>query len=89
LSSTRHLSTAEQERATKQDARSPPTGFPLGSRSLCRYQRGRQANQGVFPIFPEDQGSETSELGGGNFGGDGSIMKTIRVVTTVQYYLDK
>ena len=48
----------------------------------------RQANQGVFTILAADQGSESGE-GGGGFGGDSSIMKTVRVVTTVQYYLDK
>jgi uncharacterized protein len=50
----------------------------------------RQANQGVFSILPADQGSDTSEPG--EFAGnsaDSSLMKTIRVVTTVQYYLDK
>jgi hypothetical protein len=52
----------------------------------------RQANQGVFSILPADQGSDTadgSEPGGANQSGDGSLMKTVRVVTSVQYYLDK
>jgi hypothetical protein len=51
----------------------------------------RQANQGVFSILPADQGSDTSEPGefaGGN-SADSSLMKTIRVVTTVEYYLEK
>jgi hypothetical protein len=42
--------------------------------------------------LPADQGSATSEPGeiaGGEFGADSSLMKTIRIVTTVQYYLDK
>ena len=52
----------------------------------------RQANQGVFSILPADQGSETNEPG--EFAGpistaDSSLMKTVRVVTTVQYYLEK
>ncbi len=52
----------------------------------------RQANQGVFAILPADQGSDTSEPG--QFGGveataDSSLMKTIRIVTTVEYYLNK
>jgi uncharacterized protein len=50
----------------------------------------RQANQGVFSIVPADQGSEGGE--GGEVGGymaDTSLMKTVRVVTSVQYYLDK
>src|SRR6185437_15665559 len=46
----------------------------------------RQANQGFFSILPTDQASETSE---GNFSADSSLMKTVRVVTTVQYYLDQ
>jgi hypothetical protein len=53
----------------------------------------RQANQGVFAILPGDQGSDTSEpsedvsVGANN--ADSSLMKTIRVVTSVQYYLEK
>jgi hypothetical protein len=50
----------------------------------------RQANQGVFSILPADQGGATGEGGeGGGFGGDASLMKTVRVVTTVEYYLNK
>jgi uncharacterized protein len=49
----------------------------------------RQANQGVFSILPADQGSEPSESGMPNFGGDSSLKKTVRVVTSVQYYLEK
>ena len=48
----------------------------------------RQANQGVFSILAADAGGDTGE-GGGNFGGDSSVMKTVRVVTSVQYYLDE
>jgi hypothetical protein len=47
----------------------------------------RQANQGVFSILPADQGSEPGE--GGAYAADGSIMKTVRVVTSVQYYLER
>jgi hypothetical protein len=51
----------------------------------------RQANQGIFSILPADQGSATGEPGevGGDSGADNSVMKTVRIVTTVQYYLDK
>lgn len=52
----------------------------------------RQANQGVFSILAADQGSDTSdpgEYGGGDQGADASLMKKVRVVTTVEYYLDK
>jgi hypothetical protein len=52
----------------------------------------RQANQGVFSISPADQGSDASESGeyaGGISGGDNSLMKTVRVVTSVEYYLDR
>ncbi len=52
----------------------------------------RQANQGVFSILAADQASGTAEAdqtAGGYYGADSSLMKTVRVVTTVQYYLDK
>ena len=49
----------------------------------------RQANQGVFSILPADQGSEPGESGVGGFGGDSSLKKTVRVVTSVEYYLEK
>ena len=49
----------------------------------------RQANQGVFSILPEDNASDAGEAGEGNMGADNSLMKTVRVVTSVEYYLDK
>jgi len=48
----------------------------------------RQANQGVFSILAGDQASDTGEPGFGS-SADSSLMKTVRVVTTVDYYLDK
>jgi uncharacterized protein len=50
----------------------------------------RQANQGVFSIIAADQGSSTGEPGGDmGFSADASLMKTVRVVTTVEYYLNQ
>lgn len=46
----------------------------------------RQANQGVFSILPADQGSEPGE---GGLADESSLVKTVRVVTSVQYYLDQ
>lgn len=51
----------------------------------------RQANQGVFSILAADEVSETTEpgeAGYGNSSADSSLMKTVRVVTSVQYYLN-
>jgi hypothetical protein len=50
----------------------------------------RQANQGVFSISAADEGGgagEPGEIGGAS--GDGSVTKNVRVVTSVEYYLDR
>ncbi|MEO8735711.1 MAG: SIMPL domain-containing protein [Edaphobacter sp.] len=48
----------------------------------------RSANQGVFSISAADGGSVGEEAGGGgNVQPDSSIMKKVRVVATVDYYL--
>lgn len=50
----------------------------------------RQANQGVFSILAANSGGDTGDSGGGGYSNaDSSLMKTVRVVTTVDYYLEK
>lgn len=46
----------------------------------------RTANQGVFSILPADQAGDGAE---GGLGADASLMKTVRVVTSLEYYLEK
>lgn len=70
-----------------QNARAAATRFALDARSTLGSIR--QATQGVFVILPANSGSDP---GGGEAGetagSDSSIMKTVRVVTTVDYYLN-
>lgn len=52
----------------------------------------RQANQGVFSILAANSGGDTGEpdqMGSFISSADSSLMKTVRVVTSVQYYLEK
>lgn len=50
----------------------------------------RQAYQGVFSISAADEAEGAGEEGGaGLLNGDISLMKTVRVVTTVEYFLDR
>ena len=69
------------------NARAAAERFALDSGS--KVGSIRQANQGVFSILPADQGGDSGEGVEGSFASDSSIMKTVRVVTSVQYYLDK
>ncbi|MCU1284636.1 MAG: hypothetical protein JWO13_986 [Acidobacteriales bacterium] len=61
----------------------------FASDSGSRVGSIRQANQGTFSIVAANQGSDTNENEYGGNSGDSSLMKTVRVVTSVQYYLDK
>jgi hypothetical protein len=50
----------------------------------------RSANQGVFSISSADEGSDAAandDSGGGDPQADASLMKKVRVVATVDYYL--
>ncbi len=48
----------------------------------------RQANQGEFSISAANQGGDPDESGSTS-GADSSLMKNVRVVTSVQYYLER
>ncbi len=50
----------------------------------------RSANQGVFSIASNEPGNAASagEEGGGGAQADASIMKKVRVVSTIEYYLE-
>lgn len=69
------------------NARAAADRFALDSGS--KVGSIRQANQGVFSILPAGQGGAGAEGEGYSYGADNSIMKTVRVVTSVQYYLEK
>jgi uncharacterized protein len=47
----------------------------------------RSAEQGVFSISAANQGSSTGEDGGFDQQADSSMMKKVRVVSTIDYYL--
>jgi len=60
----------------------------FASDSGSRVGSIRQATQGIFSILAANSGGDTGESGYQN-NDESSIMKTVRVVTSVEYYLDK
>jgi hypothetical protein len=48
----------------------------------------RSANQGVFSILSANAGGASDEGGGEIFSADTSITKTVRVVSSIDYYLE-
>jgi uncharacterized protein len=72
-----------------QNARSAAERFAQDSGSSVGAIR--QATQGFFSILPANAGAAGDSGDGGSYGGDadGSLMKTVRVVTDVEYYLEK
>ena len=69
------------------NARAAADRFALDSGS--RVGVIRQANQGFFSISAADEGSDTNDDGGFDYNADRSLMKTVRVVTTIEYYVEK
>jgi hypothetical protein len=61
----------------------------FASDSGSRVGAIRQANQGVFSILAAEGAADGGEYGAPGFAADSSLMKTVRVVTTVQYYLEE
>jgi uncharacterized protein len=72
---------------TTRNARAAADRFALDSGS--KVGSIRQANQGVFSILPANSGSASDEPGFDNANADNSLMKTVRVVSSVEYYLGK
>jgi hypothetical protein len=72
-----------------QNARAAANRFALDSGSTVGSIR--QANQGIFSILPANSGGDTGEPSGGAYesNADSSLMKTVRLVTFVEYYLEK
>jgi uncharacterized protein len=60
----------------------------FASDSNSRVGSIRQANQGVFSILAANSGGDTGEPGTEGFDAATSLTKTVRVVTSVQYYLN-
>jgi hypothetical protein len=59
----------------------PTASLPIPAAKWDRFAR---RTRGVFSILPADQAGES-----GYNSGDSSVMKTVRVVTSVDYYLEK
>jgi uncharacterized protein len=78
---------ARHDNQATRNARAAADRFASDSGS--RVGSIRQANQGVFTILPADHSSDTGEGGENAYAADSSLMKTVRVVTSVQYYLEK
>ncbi len=70
-----------------QNARAAADRFALDSGSSVGTIR--QATQGYFSILPANSGAPDADGGGYGGNSDRSLMKTVRVVTDVQYYLNK
>jgi hypothetical protein len=60
----------------------------FASDSGSKLGKIRQANQGVFSIVAAGQGSTGADENDYSNTADSSIMKTVRVVTSVDYYLE-
>jgi hypothetical protein len=69
------------------NAREAANRFALDSGSTVGSIR--QANQGIFSILPANSGGDTGESNDYGPNADSSLMKTVRVVTSVEYYLEK
>ena len=62
----------------------------FASDSGSKVRAIRQANQGVFSILAANSGGTTEDQPGMENGtADSSLMKTVRVVSSVQYYPEK
>ncbi|MFZ0702653.1 MAG: SIMPL domain-containing protein [Candidatus Acidiferrales bacterium] len=61
----------------------------FASDSGSRVGSIRQATQGIFSIVAANSGGDTGGEYGYQSNDESNIMKTVRVVTSVEYYLDK
>lgn len=75
------LNDLKPEMIAEATARAREAAEQFASDSGSDLQGIRQANQGVFVILPRDQAPGIME--------HSQLNKTVRVVSTIQYYLDK